>query len=185
MSELQFPKNPAVGQQYDFPPYRYYWDGIKWKTMGIGHNPVNDTGSAIQWSYTATGGETTITPPYLFNTAAISIDGRVQTPIKSYSIYNNTIILTEQLYIGETVVVTLTPTKIMQHALQQSTTGSIKFLEMQVTTPTNVFSLSEPITEALVFINGVNQQTTSYTISGNTLSFLEALPSGTAILLLY
>ena len=42
MSELQFPKNPAVGQQYDFPPYRYYWDGIKWKTMGIGYNPVND-----------------------------------------------------------------------------------------------------------------------------------------------
>jgi hypothetical protein len=42
MSELQFPKNPVVGQQYDFPPYRYYWDGIKWKTMGIGYNPVND-----------------------------------------------------------------------------------------------------------------------------------------------
>lgn len=42
MSKLQFPKNPAVGQQYDFPPYRYYWDGIKWKTMGIGYNPVND-----------------------------------------------------------------------------------------------------------------------------------------------
>lgn len=42
MSELQFPKNPVVGQQYDFPPYRYYWDGTKWKTMGIGYNPVND-----------------------------------------------------------------------------------------------------------------------------------------------
>ena len=42
MSELQFPKDPIVGQQYDFPPYRYYWDGAKWKTMGIGHNPVND-----------------------------------------------------------------------------------------------------------------------------------------------
>ena len=42
MSELQFPKNPVVGQQYDFPPYKYYWDGVKWKTMGIGYNPVND-----------------------------------------------------------------------------------------------------------------------------------------------
>ena len=42
MSELQFPKDPIVGQQYDFPPYRYYWDGIKWKTIGIGYNPVND-----------------------------------------------------------------------------------------------------------------------------------------------
>lgn len=42
MSELQFPKYPIVGQEYDFPPYRYYWDGIKWKTKGIGYNPVND-----------------------------------------------------------------------------------------------------------------------------------------------
>ena len=42
MSELQFPKNPVVGEEYDFPPYRYYWDGIKWKTKGIGYNPVND-----------------------------------------------------------------------------------------------------------------------------------------------
>ena len=172
----------------------YYYSPFATLTTPItqGETPVNDSnwvlhsvGSAIQWSYTATGGETVISPPYLFNTAAVSIDGRVQTPIKSYSINNNTIILTEQLYIGETLVVTLTPTKILQHELQQSTTGAIKFLEIQVTTPTNVFPLSEPITEAIIFINGVNQQTTAYTISGNTLSFLEALPSGTTILLLY
>ena len=42
MSELQFPKDPIVGQQYDFPPYKYYWDGAKWKTMGVGYNPAND-----------------------------------------------------------------------------------------------------------------------------------------------
>lgn len=42
MSELQFPKNPIVGQEYDFAPYRYYWDGVKWKTKGIGYNPVNE-----------------------------------------------------------------------------------------------------------------------------------------------
>ena len=42
MSELQFPKDPIVGQEYDFATYRYYWDGTKWKTKGIGYNPVND-----------------------------------------------------------------------------------------------------------------------------------------------
>ena len=42
MSELQFPKNPTTGQEYDFPPYKYYWDGEKWKTKGVGYNPVND-----------------------------------------------------------------------------------------------------------------------------------------------
>ena len=41
MSELQFPKDPIVGQEYDFAPYKYYWDGVKWKTKGIGYNPVN------------------------------------------------------------------------------------------------------------------------------------------------
>ena len=42
MSELQFPKDPTVGQEYDFAPYKYYWDGAKWKTKGVGYNPVND-----------------------------------------------------------------------------------------------------------------------------------------------
>lgn len=42
MSELQFPKDPIVGQEYDFAPYKYYWDGVKWKTKGVGYNPVND-----------------------------------------------------------------------------------------------------------------------------------------------
>ena len=48
MSDLQFPKNPVVGQQYDFTPYKYYWDGTKWKTMGIGYNPVNDLRNEVE-----------------------------------------------------------------------------------------------------------------------------------------
>ena len=48
MSELQFPKYPIVGQEYDFPPYRYYWDGVKWKTKGIGYNPVNDLRNELE-----------------------------------------------------------------------------------------------------------------------------------------
>ena len=41
MSELQFPKDPVVGQEYDFASYKYYWDGVKWKTNGVGNNLVN------------------------------------------------------------------------------------------------------------------------------------------------
>lgn len=48
MSELQFPKNPVVGQQYDFTPYKYYWDGAKWKTMGIGYNPINNLRNELE-----------------------------------------------------------------------------------------------------------------------------------------
>lgn len=48
MSELQFPKDPIIGQQYDFPPYKYYWDGVKWKTLGIGYNPVNDLRNELE-----------------------------------------------------------------------------------------------------------------------------------------
>ena len=42
MTTLQFPANPVLNQEYDYPPYKYYWDGQKWKTKGIGYNPVND-----------------------------------------------------------------------------------------------------------------------------------------------
>ena len=48
MSELQFPKDPIVGQEYDFEPYKYYWDGVKWKTKGIGYNPVNDLRNELE-----------------------------------------------------------------------------------------------------------------------------------------
>ena len=57
MSELQFPKNPAVGQEYDFPPYKYYWDGVKWKTKG--------TGYALKEAITALGGELDPTAKWL------------------------------------------------------------------------------------------------------------------------
>ena len=50
MSELQFPINPVIGQEYDFPPYKYYWDGVKWKTKGIGYNPVNDLRNEVAGS---------------------------------------------------------------------------------------------------------------------------------------
>lgn len=63
MSELQFPKDPIVGQEYNYAPYKYRWDGIKWKTIGIGYNPVNDlrdevlptTREAIRRSYAEVG----------------------------------------------------------------------------------------------------------------------------------
>ena len=42
MATIQFPANPVLDQEYDFPPYKYYWDGVKWKTKGIGYNPVNE-----------------------------------------------------------------------------------------------------------------------------------------------
>ena len=42
MATLNFPANPIVGQEYDFAPYKYYWDGVKWKTKGIEYKPVND-----------------------------------------------------------------------------------------------------------------------------------------------
>ena len=42
MSELNFPKNPAVGQEYTFNSLLYMFDGVKWVTKGTGFNPVQD-----------------------------------------------------------------------------------------------------------------------------------------------
>ena len=40
MATLNFPSNPTIGDIYEFEPYRYTWDGEKWKTVGIGYNPA-------------------------------------------------------------------------------------------------------------------------------------------------
>ena len=42
MSELNFPKNPVVGQEYPFNGLLYMFDGVKWITKGTGYNPVQD-----------------------------------------------------------------------------------------------------------------------------------------------
>ena len=42
MSELNFPKNPAVGQGYTFNSLLYMFDGVKWVTKGTGYKPVQD-----------------------------------------------------------------------------------------------------------------------------------------------
>lgn len=42
MSELNFPKNPAIGQEYLFNTLLYKFDGVKWVTKGTGYNPVQD-----------------------------------------------------------------------------------------------------------------------------------------------
>lgn len=42
MSELNFPKNPAVGQEYTFNSLLYMFDGVKWVTKGTGYNLVQD-----------------------------------------------------------------------------------------------------------------------------------------------
>ena len=42
MSELNFPKNPVVGQEYTFNSLLYMFDGVKWVTKGTGYNPVQD-----------------------------------------------------------------------------------------------------------------------------------------------
>lgn len=40
MAVLDFPANPVLNQEYNFPPFRYRWDGEKWRTIGTGANPV-------------------------------------------------------------------------------------------------------------------------------------------------
>ena len=42
MTTLQFPVNPVLNQEYDYPPYKYYWDGVKWKTKGTSSNAANE-----------------------------------------------------------------------------------------------------------------------------------------------
>ena len=42
MATIQFPVNPVLNQEYDYPPYKYYWDGVKWKTKGAGSSATDE-----------------------------------------------------------------------------------------------------------------------------------------------
>ena len=66
----------------------------------------------IAWSYTAMGGETYITPPYLFISAKLSIDGVIQYPgaaadftLTQGSPYTTINLVGGQLYAGQKVLV--------------------------------------------------------------------------------
>lgn len=62
---------------------------------------------SLPWGYTATGGETVLSPPYIFSSAVVFIDGVVQNRAdgNNFSISSNQITLTEPLQAGEFVFV--------------------------------------------------------------------------------
>lgn len=53
MAALDFPANPTDGQEYEFPPFTYKWDGEKWKTIKTGDG---GTGSSVYVQDTAPSG---------------------------------------------------------------------------------------------------------------------------------
>jgi len=64
----------------------------------------NGTAAYVPYRYKATGGETVISPPYIFATARVQINGVMQFEVDgAYSIVNNTIRFTGALRTGDVV----------------------------------------------------------------------------------
>lgn len=135
----------------------------------------------VPWYTTATAGQTVFTPPFTFEGALVYINGVFQEELKgAYAISGNTITFSEGLRAGDTV-----------YAMLGSTAAApVPGFPLEYTVP-----MSEGQTVVVigttfsriddVYLDGLHQPKSAYTISGNTLTFTEAVPACTLLVQLY
>ncbi|BAQ02838.1 putative tail fiber protein [Klebsiella phage K64-1] len=132
----------------------------------VGEDSDNTTNT--QYISTALDNQTTIILPYEKNSNYLFINGVLQYP-NSFTIVNNTITLNSSMQQDDNIFV-LSNDKIVPNytavAIQDQTD----------------FTITGTIIDPVVYINGVLQYDTHYTISGNTLSFVSKLFAGDEVL---
>lgn len=139
---------------------------------------VNKT---VPWNRVATGPETVLYPPYVFDTAMLFINGVTQTPDKAYIISNNTIILAGPLKVGDQVFALIgdypaTPVADNNPTIHWSTISAGGEV---VLAPPYTFNA------AALFINGVAQTpNVAYAIANDKVYLAEPLLLGDEVLLI-
>ena len=135
----------------------------------------------VPWYQVATAGQTAFTPPFVFEGALVYINGVFQEQLRgAYSIANNVITFSEGLRAGDVVYAMLgstTAAPVPGFPIEYTTTLS----EGQtVVTITTSFSRIDD-----VYLDGLHQPKSAYTITGNTLTFTEPVPACTLLMQLY
>lgn len=135
----------------------------------------------IPWLYTATGGETTISPPFVFTDAFVIIQGAFQFQLDgAYSIANNQITFPSPLQAGWKVLCLLGSRMATPVTGGQVDTATIAANEGVTSIP-----LSFGVTSIVeVDLDGLTQTPSAYSLSvdKSTLNFTEALPACTVLI---
>lgn len=139
-------------------------EGLK---VAAGSSTSNRT---VPWVYKAKGGELVLSPPYIFTNALVYINGVLQYELMgAISIANNKITFAEKLTTGDDILV-----------LAGSRTAAPEDTEAEfavtVTEGQTTVNLGVPVTSAVVYLDGLKQPQTAYSIQGTKLVFTEELP---------
>lgn len=136
--------------------------------------PVADAQYVANFSYTATGGETTLETNYAFSYAVLAINGAMQTIGKAFNKLGSQFVLAEPLEEGDEVAAVLT----LPFVPSDEFVGTGDWLYTALGGETQV-DVGLSFTKILLSINGVTQvPTKAFSATGTTLFFAEALEEG-------
>ncbi|AFP33702.1 tail fiber protein [Pectobacterium phage POP72] len=124
----------------------------------------------IPWYTTASEGQTKLEPPFTFSSALVFVNGLMQYELDgAFSIADSKITMAEPLTLGDKVLV-LIGSRIA------TTEVGVAEVNIDVAEGTTVVNLNIDFGLVTVFLDGLKQPTSAYTIEGRTLRFKEPLP---------
>lgn len=125
----------------------------------------------IPWAYTAVGGEVEVSPPFLFTSALVFLNGVFQHQLDdAYSIVNNKIVLSEPLTKGDKVYL------LIGSRPAAPVVGSTAKISMPVQEGSLTVDTGLAFKEISVYLDGLYQPEQCYDVSGSVLTFKETLP---------
>lgn len=126
----------------------------------------------VPWLYIAVGGETKLTPPFVFDGCLLFINGVLQFELDgAFTINSNSITLSEPLKAGTKVYVLL-GSKIAPAILDEA-----KEVSFDVVKGATSVTLAEPFGRLKVFLDGLRQPIAAYVVTGQVITFTEPLPA--------
>lgn len=132
------------------------------------------TGTAhrtVPWYYVATGGETKLTPPMQFTGAVLFINRLLQSELGGdYSIKGNEITLSNPLSAYDKVYA------LLGSRMAPPANDEYKEVTFAAKEGDTLFTLPEEGGRYAVYLDGLRQPLSAYTIVAKTLTFTEALP---------
>lgn len=134
-------------------------------TSGIAHR-------TIPWLYKAKGGEVTISPPYIFDSVVLFINGVFQHELAgAYTVSNNQIILSEPLLAQDELYA------LIGSRIASPDTGSWEYFKQQVQEGQTDINIGTKFQSIELYLDGLYQPSGFYNIEGTFIKFDEPLPS--------
>lgn len=139
----------------------------KGMTSGVSHRTV-------PWYTVAQGGEVKLNPPYEFEDALVFINGILQFEMAgAISIANNTINFAEPLLQGMEVLV------LIGSRVATPVSGDMLEWSMGVSEGTDQVDIGTAFSSIELYLDGLHQPHSAYTVNGTVISFTESLPACT------